>query len=76
MIDYFALALTHALLVIALLRLIKRDDVDREEFAHHPHEDDTSVDEVELRPGTRAAIRAKQRAKHGEKKNGRSNRRA
>ncbi|MBU2339687.1 MAG: hypothetical protein KKE77_00350 [Alphaproteobacteria bacterium] len=30
MIDYFALALTHGLLVIALLRLIGREDVDVE----------------------------------------------
>ncbi len=30
MIDYFALALTHALIVIALLRLLVRDDLDRE----------------------------------------------
>ncbi|OBX18129.1 hypothetical protein A9995_13285 [Erythrobacter sp. QSSC1-22B] len=28
MIDYFALALTHGLLLIALLRLIGREDVD------------------------------------------------
>ena len=28
MIDYFALALTHGLLVIALFRLMRRDDLD------------------------------------------------
>lgn len=30
MIDYFALALTHALLLVALLRLVGREDVDSE----------------------------------------------
>ncbi|GMM91981.1 hypothetical protein [Qipengyuania sp. MTN3-11] len=30
MIDYFALALTHGLLVIALLRLARRSDLDSE----------------------------------------------
>ena len=30
MIDYFALALTHGLLIIMLMRLIGRDDVDVE----------------------------------------------
>lgn len=32
MIDYFALALTHALLVLALLRIAGRPELDREEF--------------------------------------------
>lgn len=31
MIDYFALALTHALIVIALLRILMRDELDRED---------------------------------------------
>ena len=30
-IDYFALGLTHALIMIALLRLIGRDDLDHED---------------------------------------------
>lgn len=30
MIDYFALALTHALIVIALLRILMRAELDRE----------------------------------------------
>ena len=29
MIDYFALALTHALILIAILRVFMRDDLDR-----------------------------------------------
>ena len=32
MIDYFALALTHALLVLALLRIAARPELDREEW--------------------------------------------
>ena len=31
MIDYLALALTHALIVIALLRILTRDELDRED---------------------------------------------
>ncbi|MEX0342279.1 MAG: hypothetical protein AB3N06_06815 [Erythrobacter sp.] len=31
MIDYFALALTHALIMIALLRVLMRDELDRED---------------------------------------------
>ena len=31
MIDYFALALTHALILIAILRVFMRDDLDRED---------------------------------------------
>lgn len=30
MIDYFALALTHALIALAFLRLLMRDDLDRD----------------------------------------------
>lgn len=33
MIDYFALALTHALLAIALLRLLGRSELDREDIS-------------------------------------------
>tara|TARA_R110002072_G_scaffold121321_9_gene254926 strand:+ start:11849 stop:12043 length:195 start_codon:yes stop_codon:yes gene_type:complete len=32
LIDYFALALTHGLLLVALLRLIGREDVDVEDI--------------------------------------------
>ncbi|UVI39803.1 hypothetical protein [Qipengyuania spongiae] len=38
MIDYFALALTHGLLVIALLRLVRRGDLDVESDAATPAE--------------------------------------
>ena len=31
MIDYFALALTHALILIAVLRVLMRDELDRED---------------------------------------------
>ena len=31
MIDYFALALTHALIAIAMLRMLGRDELDHEE---------------------------------------------
>ena len=31
MIDYFALALTHGLILVALLRILGRDERDREE---------------------------------------------
>ena len=31
MIDYFALALTHALILIAILSVFMRDDLDRED---------------------------------------------
>ena len=31
MIDYLALALTHALILIAILRVFMRDDLDRED---------------------------------------------
>lgn len=31
MIDYFALALTHGLILIALLRVLGRDELDRED---------------------------------------------
>jgi hypothetical protein len=33
LIDYFALALTHALIVIALLRVLVRPDLDREDLS-------------------------------------------
>jgi len=31
MIDYFALALTHGLILIALIRILGRDELDRED---------------------------------------------
>ena len=31
MIDYFALAMTHALILIAVLRVLMRDELDRED---------------------------------------------
>ncbi len=39
MIDYFALALTHGLLVIAFWRLLGRDDLDAESLDAGPGED-------------------------------------
>ena len=36
MIDYFSLALTHALLAIACCRLLQRDDLDREPEQEEP----------------------------------------
>lgn len=39
MIDYFALALTHGLLVIAFWRLLGRDDLDAESLGHGPDEE-------------------------------------
>jgi len=50
LIDYFALALTHALIVIALLRIAGRAELDREEFeaaADSPPE--TPADTVPIR---------------------------
>ncbi len=37
MIDYFSLALTHALLAIACWRLLQRDDLDSEQEQDEPH---------------------------------------
>lgn len=38
MVDFFALGLVHALLALAALRLMLRDDLDRDppELPHHP----------------------------------------
>ncbi|WFL78483.1 hypothetical protein P7228_05300 [Altererythrobacter arenosus] len=36
MIDYFALALGHGLLIVALLRLMARDELDEEVLAPEP----------------------------------------
>ena len=36
MIDYFALALTHGLIALAVLRLLGRDDLDRESEPQDP----------------------------------------
>lgn len=40
LIDYFALALTHALIVIALLRIVARPDLDREQWDFTAEEPD------------------------------------
>ena len=56
MIDYFALGLTHALIMIALARVLVRPDLDREDpLAEEPEE----VIEPRQRPGSRAARRRK-----------------
>ncbi len=39
MIDYFALALIHGLLALAVVRLLGRDDLDRESAAEEPGSD-------------------------------------
>lgn len=56
MIDYFALALTHTLIVIALLRMLVRPDLDREDF---------SIDEAvaEAKQNRREARRARRQGK-------------
>lgn len=62
MIDYFALALTHALLVIALLRIAARPELDREEcdFAEAP--------EAPPEPTPREAKKARRKRKSSEKR--------
>ncbi len=47
MIDYLSLALTHALLIVALLRLLRRPDIDREEMV---------LPETEVEKATRLAL--------------------
>lgn len=54
MIDYFALALTHGLLVIMLLRLIRRADVDVEPPVS---EDDARAEAMAKPPESGAAAR-------------------
>ncbi|MFA6218722.1 MAG: hypothetical protein WC692_02975 [Erythrobacter sp.] len=63
MIDYFALALTHALIVIALLRVLVRPDLDRE---------DPSVETPgpATGPSRRVARRVAGRARRGRKGDG------
>ncbi len=39
MIDYFALALIHGLLALAIVRLLGRDDLDNEPAAEDPGSD-------------------------------------
>ena len=46
MIDYFALSLTHGLLLLALLRLVKRADLDSDEAAPPEVEEDTAPAET------------------------------
>ena len=55
MIDYLALALTHALIVIALLRILTRDELDRED----PLASDQAV--TAAAPAARAKQRRTQR---------------
>lgn len=56
MIDYFALALTHVLIVIALLRILVRPDLDREDLV--------TADEVaEPKTGRRDALHARRNRK-------------
>lgn len=38
MIDYFALALTHILIVVALLRMLSRPELDREDLSAETEE--------------------------------------
>ena len=51
MIDYLALALTHALILIAILRVFMRDDPDRE--------DPPGAEPEEAKPSRREARRAR-----------------
>ncbi|HNJ47127.1 MAG TPA: hypothetical protein PK479_01750 [Novosphingobium sp.] len=48
MVDYFALALAHGLLVIACWRLLQRDDLDAEAPAEQPRSEAPSA-----KPGLR-----------------------
>ncbi|MCH2497089.1 MAG: hypothetical protein MK104_08755 [Erythrobacter sp.] len=50
MIDYFALALAHALLVIALLRILARGELDREETLGDVN-DEPQAQSKQKRPG-------------------------
>ena len=58
MIDYFALALTHGLLVIALLRLVRRGDLDADSETPATSE---GADAPETRPETRREARERRR---------------
>lgn len=54
MIDYFALALTHGLLIVMLMRLIRREDVDVEPLES---EEEAQVETAPKLPETGAAAR-------------------
>lgn len=56
MIDYFALALTHALILIALVRVMMRPELDREDLL-------ADEEPVPVRPDRRAARRARRAPK-------------
>jgi len=58
-IDYFALGLTHALIVIALLRIFARTELDREEAPVDPPAEPT-------RPAPREARRRRRRKGGGD----------
>jgi len=55
MIDYFALALTHGLLVIAFWRLLGRDDLDTESLGPGPG--DEAPEETPAAPDPAARFR-------------------
>ena len=54
MIDYFALALTHGLLIVMLMRLTGRDDVDVEPMLS---EEEAQVEAAPKPPESNAAAR-------------------
>jgi hypothetical protein len=56
LIDYLALALTHALIVLALMRILRRDELDRENPQAEPL---VEPDQPALRGGSRARRRRK-----------------
>ena len=59
MIDYFALALTHGLLVIAFWRLLGRDDLDTESL--EPGPDEEAPEETPAAPHPAARFRLPRR---------------
>lgn len=60
MIDYFALALTHALLVIALLRIAARPELDRED------PDFSEIGGTPSEPASHGARKIRRKRKAGE----------
>lgn len=60
MIDYFALALTHALIVIALIRLLSRPELDSEDLLAR---DEEEVAETEMSPREKRRARARAEAR-------------